>query len=989
MQSLEPRVHSPPRFHLDLHSAPSSSAHSAAATSGSTPRSSTPVPLLDSPSFDPALAPAPLALPGEREAAEDHEATSPAHSDVGALPSPGQLRSQARRAGAGRAKGPPLRNQTMDDAYYAGPGEPSALTRGKAPPAASNGQWGAIGTGYAAAAPPRAPGMYSQGNHSSPSLALGTSPPDAVPPLPGLASPSAGTSSFAPFDVPELPPMPAVDDLGIGLENMRFEQRRPSSLEQQRGQQQQPQRYPSQYPSQQPGYGAASASQLGRQYVDSAGYGPVGQDGAMEIRRGDDREAASVYSVESAQGMHGGSGAGGWPGHARTASASSSRYSLPGDGYPKRDSLGGQPVVEGYSEVDPATTRPSSGGSFLPYDDPYGGTSSNAGHGQQMHQSPYVGAGGDYFANTPGVASSSSSFHANSEAGYYAGGASAAGHYAAGAGPSGLHMAVNPALGYTATGASAYAQQQPPFQPQAMHGGWGYDYQAAAAARNPYYAAATGQLDPSSAMAAAQAQAGAPMSPYGTMHRGVSSASSLGLAPPGPTNSLSRSQSSLNVPGGGTMRRKATSGSTTTVNSMASASSGPPITKASVDEYRQRIKADPDPEAQFNFAKYLIEAAKKINSSATADEKSAKKYRDALLAESLKLIKRLATQGSGLGKPAYADAQFFLANCLGNGSLGLQIDHEKAYNLYVQASKQNHSAATYRTAVCNEVGAGTRRDHARAVLFYRKASALGDTAGMYKLGMILLHGHLGQQRNPKEGLAWLRRAASQADEENPHALHELGLLHEKPPPLLSTASAALSAKAAAIQQHQQAATAASAAPGGGPPTLVPYDPAQAREFFTQAAQLGYPPSQFKLGACYEYGTLTCPVDPRRSIAWYTRAAERGDPDAELALSGWYLTGSEGVLKQSDSEAYLWARRAANKGLPKAEYAVGYYSEVGIGVKAELEEAKRWYMRAAAQGNKRAMQRLTELKKLGADKRGQAGGKKRPTRKDAETECIIM
>lgn len=47
---------------------------------------------------------------------------------------------------------------------------------------------------------------------------------------------------------------------------------------------------------------------------------------------------------------------------------------------------------------------------------------------------------------------------------------------------------------------------------------------------------------------------------------------------------------------------------------------------------------------------------------------------------------------------------------------------------------------------------------------------------------------------------------------------------------------------------------------------------------------------------------------------------------------------------------------------------------------------------AAQGNKRAMQRLTELKKLGADKRAPAGkggkGGARPTRKDAETECII-
>ena len=37
------------------------------------------------------------------------------------------------------------------------------------------------------------------------------------------------------------------------------------------------------------------------------------------------------------------------------------------------------------------------------------------------------------------------------------------------------------------------------------------------------------------------------------------------------------------------------------------------------------------------------------------------------------------------------------------------------------------------------------------------------------------------------------------------------------------------------------------------------------------------------------------------------------------------TGSEGVLKQSDEEAYLWARRAANRGLEKAEYAVGSFA----------------------------------------------------------------
>ncbi|KAI4522108.1 HCP-like protein [Schizophyllum commune Loenen D] len=369
----------------------------------------------------------------------------------------------------------------------------------------------------------------------------------------------------------------------------------------------------------------------------------------------------------------------------------------------------------------------------------------------------------------------------------------------------------------------------------------------------------------------------------------------------------------------------------------------PPYTKEYIDQYRQRIKADPDPEAHFQYAKYLIDAARKIRQTAK-DQRAAKKYSEVLITEALKVIRRLATQGD-----AYAEAQFFMANCHGTGALGLQVDHERAYHLYLQAAKQNHPAACYRVAVCNEIGAGTRREPPRAAAFYRKAASLGDTAAMYKLGMILLHGMLGEQRNPREAIAWLKRAAEQADEENPHALHELGLLYEQP--------------------------------NSG---LVPYDPAYAKALFTQAAHLGYTQSQYKLGQCYEYGHLTCPVDPKRSIAWYTKAAEKGDAEAELALSGWYLTGSEGVLKQSDSEAYLWARRAANKGLSKAEYAVGYYAEVGIGVKQDIELAKRWYMRAAAQGNKRAMNRLTELKRMG-NKRSQMA---RPTRQQAKDECVI-
>lgn len=343
--------------------------------------------------------------------------------------------------------------------------------------------------------------------------------------------------------------------------------------------------------------------------------------------------------------------------------------------------------------------------------------------------------------------------------------------------------------------------------------------------------------------------------------------------------------------------------------------------------YRLNAKKSNDPNVQMEFARYLIQIAESIQQQGAAMDKQARKARTALMNEGVKWIKRLASTGLGVGKPAYPDAQMYLAECYGNGMLGLSINHDKAFSLYVQASKQNHPAATYRAAVCYEIGVGPRKDYARAVQFYRKASALGDIGAMYKFAMIMLNGTMNTQKNEREGVTWLKRAAAAADETHPEALYELANVYEK----------------------------------GGIPSVIA-DEAYARELYTKAAQLGFSPAQFKLGFCFEYGSLTCEVDPRRSIAWYTRSAEQGHPEAELALSGWYLTGSEGILQQSDTEAYLWARKSAEQAFPKAEYAVGYYSEVGIGVvKSNIEEAIRWYTKAASQGNLRAKQRLTEIK----------------------------
>jgi TPR repeat protein len=339
-----------------------------------------------------------------------------------------------------------------------------------------------------------------------------------------------------------------------------------------------------------------------------------------------------------------------------------------------------------------------------------------------------------------------------------------------------------------------------------------------------------------------------------------------------------------------------------------------PVTHDELNRLRRVWKDNPTDQATgLKLAKKLIEASQVLaDENGTADTKTRNKNKEKFVIEGHKIVKKLA-------QVQYGDAMFYLADCYGQGLLGLQVDTKEAFTLYQGAAKAGHAASAYRTAVCcemgHEEGGGTKRDPLKAVQWYRRAAALGDTPAMYKMGMILLKGLLGQPKNQGEAINMLQRAASNADKDNPHALHELALIYEAP------------------QTSNE--------------RVIP-DEAYALELFLQAANLGYKFSQFRLGQAYEYGLLGCPIDPRTSIGWYTKSAAQEEHQSELALSGWYLTGIEGVLQQSDTEAYLWARKAAcaEPPLPKALFAMGYFTEVGIGCPRSLDEAKRWYGRAA-------------------------------------------
>lgn len=367
-----------------------------------------------------------------------------------------------------------------------------------------------------------------------------------------------------------------------------------------------------------------------------------------------------------------------------------------------------------------------------------------------------------------------------------------------------------------------------------------------------------------------------------------------------------------------------------------------------IEAFRRSAKESKDPAFKMTFIDYLLVCADRIMEKPESlgvyfdvdDERTRverqQMMRNTLISEAMKWLKKLATSGIC----PYPDAQFLLAELYGRGEHGLKVDHGKAFALYFAASKQGHPASTYRVAVCYEMGAGPKKDAARAIQFYRKSAAAGDPLAMHKYALMLLYGHLGMKRNIKEGISWLKRASAVATIDCPHSTMDLARLFEK---------------------------------DSGCPMIIP-DEGYSLELYRKAAKLGHAPAQYRLGTCHEFGLLNCPMEPQTALRWYAKAADQGFAEAELALSHWYLTGIPApalkdtesiedriVIKPSETEAFEFARRAAEQGLPKAEYTLGYYYEEGIGVQSDLGAALLWYRRSAEKKYHRALKRLTELK----------------------------
>lgn len=348
--------------------------------------------------------------------------------------------------------------------------------------------------------------------------------------------------------------------------------------------------------------------------------------------------------------------------------------------------------------------------------------------------------------------------------------------------------------------------------------------------------------------------------------------------------------------------------------------------EATLEAAREAVLASNDPETQLTWAQdalSYVEVAMQNEQrvSATQPPRSQTPRVEHMLKEdAMKIVTFLADQH-------HPKAEFLRGVWLEFGKFGNRIDKREAFHCYSRALEKGYTRAYYRIGMQFEQS----NEPLKAISYYQQGVDAGDSAACYRLGMMALLGQHGQPQDFQRGLNLIFASAETADENAPQGAYVFGML-----------------KARELAQVSI------------PERFLPLDIAGARINIEKSAYLGFAKAQVKMGAAYELCELGCEFSPALSLHYNALAARQGEADAEMAISKWFLCGYEGIFEKNEEMAFKYAQRAAVSGLGTAMFALGYFYEVGIYVPMNLKEAREWYSKAAANGNKDASGRIESI-----------------------------
>ncbi|EED81353.1 predicted protein [Postia placenta Mad-698-R] len=350
-----------------------------------------------------------------------------------------------------------------------------------------------------------------------------------------------------------------------------------------------------------------------------------------------------------------------------------------------------------------------------------------------------------------------------------------------------------------------------------------------------------------------------------------------------------------------------------------------------------------DPAGQVVWCRDVLSLAERLGSPLTTHSNGPLQINDPtlrrLLDVALPMLLRLSTRRKPMQSfvPGYvAEALYLCAMCEARGSFPhhIALNPKLAFTHFEAAAKAGFHSAYYNLGTDFEQFGDVKH----ALQCFERGAENGAPNCLYHLGLAHLTGQLGLPEAPDTALPLLKQAAVLATVDVPEPAYLYALL--------------------LLQEFESVFV--------GPALLDPLIPRgstperEARTHLKRAAYLNHAPAQARLGRAYELADAGCAFDPVLSVQYYALASAQGELEADMALSKWFLCGSEDAFAKDEVLAYEYAERAARRGLASAQFAMGYYTEVGIGCAKDVATARKWYTPAAQQGNTDASDRLKAL-----------------------------
>ena len=318
-------------------------------------------------------------------------------------------------------------------------------------------------------------------------------------------------------------------------------------------------------------------------------------------------------------------------------------------------------------------------------------------------------------------------------------------------------------------------------------------------------------------------------------------------------------------------------------------------------------------------------------------------------AKALELYELAAERGSVLGMEAAG--HYYRLNYVnedeGNGA--------KAVEYFQKAIERNSNYSRVELALCHETGTGTEKNYQKAFDLYEQAAQNGYPFANLKMAYYYEDGLIGEKEDLAKALENFQKAA---DNDLAEGMYNVGRFYRYAVGLPENPQLAIENFLKASEGGDGQAMIEMAAiyeyEYGG----YEFDAQKAMDYMQQAADMGYPYAQYKVGYYHYYGLIE--QDIKKGMEWFNKSYERGYPYAALMLGNYYLYNHGGEKEYDKAfEYYKFAeeRNCMNEGL-------GICYEFGFGVEENNTEAIKYYNLAAEKDNVAAKYRLGLCYKYG-------------------------